>query len=304
MTSGLMVIGGHSGDEAAMAGAIVSRYARKGHQTYLVSMTQGERGHHTLSPAEYLKQKEAEGREAAAVLGAKPVFLPFRGRLGVTDETQNALAAVIEECSPEVIITHWRGSFHADHVATCSNTILALSQVEHKPKSSLFAENWEDLFDYRPEIYLPHDDEDEAIWLKACECFEFFREGFYNFRNTSAEYNATSASPLGFDTSSALRWTTQPALAPRRLSRCEAPYRNPRGPTIPNMAAKPTPDQVAICYARLRCYQLPLPPLLPVPPFRPRGGIRRWFVGYHSDETRDTSRSSRTIHSRLPIVRP
>ena len=47
----------------------------------------------------------------------------------------------------------------------------------------------------------------------------------FNTGDTPVEYNATAASPLGFDTPSAQRWTTQFAygeLAPRRSSSPEA----------------------------------------------------------------------------------
>ena len=59
-------------------------------------------------------------------------------------------------------------------------------------------------------------------------------------RDTSAEWNATGVSPLGFDTPSAVRWTTQPALVPRRSSSLAVrrTYRDPRGLTIPETLAK------------------------------------------------------------------
>ena len=179
-----MVVGAHSGDAEVMAGTIIRQYTRGGHQAYLVAMTHGERGHPTLSRHEYRKQKECEALQAAAILDVKPIFLPFgcgEERLAVSAEIQGALVAVINEHRPDVLITHWKESCHTEHTATHYNALAAIRQTNGIVKSCFFAENWEDAPNYRTEIYLPISEDDEADWLMACDSFQFFRDGFYDF---------------------------------------------------------------------------------------------------------------------------
>lgn len=189
----IMVVGGHSGDEAVMAGAIICKYTSRGHKAHIVSMTHGDGGHPTLSRAEYRPQKEAESKRAAEVLGASTFVCPASadGRLEVSLNMQQVLAGQIREHCPDLIITHWKGSFHRDHVASYYNVQYAMrlaADEEHKSslppfkvKECLYAENWEDLDGYNADIYVEMSQAEQDAWQKACESFEFFRVGFYNF---------------------------------------------------------------------------------------------------------------------------
>ncbi len=101
----MMVVGAHAGDAEIMAGAVVAKYTSQGHQAVLVHLTPGEKGHKTLAPEKYAEQKVEEGHRAAAVLGAKAIFLPYKdAELPVNDEMKYALADLIRAETP-----------HSDH---------------------------------------------------------------------------------------------------------------------------------------------------------------------------------------------
>ena len=196
----LMIIGGHSGDEAVMAGAIAARVVREGGYAVLVALTNGDGGHPTLSRAEYAPQKDREAMAAAAHLGAACELWPVSSRgLEVSDANVRALVTLIRKHKPDTIITHWRDSIHADHVASYHLTVAAIreaagtaiddGQERHAVGTLYFGDNWEDAENYAPDIYYSFTEEDEAAWLRACREFEFFRDGFYSF-NYTAYYEA------------------------------------------------------------------------------------------------------------------
>ena len=178
----LCVIGGHSGDEAVAAGALIHKYTRHGHRAVLLSLTNGDGGHPELSREEYRIQKDREAVEAAAVLGAEAVLFPISsGQLPVSNEVAEKMAAVFEEHKIDCIITHWRDCIHTDHVAAHYNTLKAC-QKWGKSVPVFFAENWEDSQNYCPEYRIALDPDDIDAWAKACNCFEFFRKCFYKFQ--------------------------------------------------------------------------------------------------------------------------
>jgi LmbE family N-acetylglucosaminyl deacetylase len=188
----IMVVGGHSGDEIVMAGGLLCKCASRGDKIHLVSITQGCGGHPTLPRSEYRKQKESEALACAKLLGATTYFFPYPSRESeISLEAQKILANEIRKHRPDVVITHWKGSVHRDHASAYFNTVYALGlaadlnfKTEYEPFAAAnlyFAENWEDPENYSPDIYVSLSQQDVDDWLKCCECFQFFRESFYEF---------------------------------------------------------------------------------------------------------------------------
>jgi LmbE family N-acetylglucosaminyl deacetylase len=180
-----MVVGAHAADAEIMGGATVLKHVNAGWRAVLVHMTPGEKGHRTLSPEEYSKVKRREAEAAARALGAECVMLPFRdGELPVSEEAQWAVADVIRERRPDVLLTHWRGSIHRDHRNTSVNVIESLflarlpafkrAHPSHGPAKVYFAENWEDVDGFRPDAYLDVSDVFDR-YLEAIHSYSLFR---------------------------------------------------------------------------------------------------------------------------------
>ena len=192
----LLIVGGHSGDEAVMAGAIAAKVTRTGGACHFVSLTNGDGGHPTLDRTTYARQKEEEAMRAAATLGATcDLWEVSSGALAFSPETAKRLATAIRRFRPDTVITHWANSIHRDHVAAHHITVAALGFAAQPTygdgldpfggASLFFGDNWEDADGYRPSLYISHTEEDEERWLAACREFEFFREGFYSFDYTA-----------------------------------------------------------------------------------------------------------------------
>ena len=181
----MMVVGAHAADAEIMGGATVLKHVNAGWRAVLVHMTPGEKGHRTLSPDEYANVKAREAEAAARALGAECVMLPFRdGELPVSEEAQWAVADVIRERRPDVLVTHWRGSIHRDHRSTSLNVMESLflarlpafkrRHPSYGPSKVFFAENWEDAEGFRPDLYLDVSDV-FGRYLEAIRSYSLFR---------------------------------------------------------------------------------------------------------------------------------
>jgi len=181
----LMVVGAHAGDAEVTCGGLIAKLTRAGHEVVIVHMTLGERGHPKLSEEEYAVQKRREAEEVARILGAKPVFLPYKdGELPVSSEVKFQLCDLIRDYRPEILVTHWRGSIHRDHGNTYRNVMDALfyaalpaikrEKPAHWVRRVFFTENWEDPRGFRPNVYVDISDVFE-VWREAASAYAFAR---------------------------------------------------------------------------------------------------------------------------------
>ncbi len=181
----ILAIGAHMGDEVAW-GMTLAAHARQGFRIGLLHLTPGEKGHKTLTPEAYAAQKRVEAAACADVLGAKMWALDFRdGELPVSDDVKWGIADVIREAKPRLIITHWRGSMHKDHTAAHENLPDARFYAglpafqrplpHHWVGPIYYGENWEDLREFQPEVYVEVLPEDIDVWERAMRCYALFR---------------------------------------------------------------------------------------------------------------------------------
>ncbi|BBO24724.1 MAG: PIG-L family deacetylase [Fimbriimonadaceae bacterium] len=187
----VLAIGAHMGDEVAW-GMSLAAHVRQGRRVGLLHLTPGEKGHPSKSPSEYADQKRDEAQQCATALGARLWALDFKdGELPVGDDVQLAMARVIREARPQLILTHWRGSMHKDHTAAADNlpnarfyagiATFELGGPAHWVPRAYHGENWEDLRGFEPEVYLEVLREDIERWEEAMRCYELFRGGVSKF---------------------------------------------------------------------------------------------------------------------------
>jgi LmbE family N-acetylglucosaminyl deacetylase len=181
----ILAIGAHMGDEVAW-GMALAAHRRQGMEIGMLHLTPGEKGHKTLSPADYAAQKRVEAQECADVLGARMWALDYGdGELPVSDEVKWQIADVVREAKPKAIVTHWKGSMHKDHTAAHENLADALFYAglpafkrdlpHHWVGKVFYGENWEDLRGYLPEVYVEVQEEDMAVYERAMRCYALFR---------------------------------------------------------------------------------------------------------------------------------
>lgn len=185
MATGIMAIAAHPGDAVFSMGAAVARHIHNGGSGVFLCLSLGEKGHRTIAPAQYGEMQRAATIKAAKILGAQTEFLTYPdAEIPSGDRIALEVCDLIRKHRPQIVVTHWQGSWHKDH----QNTFLVVRDAlfyaglgalkrhlpAHQPARILYAENWEDAANYRPDIYLditPIYD----VWVRACEVFPMWR---------------------------------------------------------------------------------------------------------------------------------
>ncbi len=187
-----MVVGAHISDAENMAGAAMLKHRRAGWEVTIVHLTAGEKGHPTLAPDEYLKWRLADAHASAEFIGANLEILPFKdAETEVSPEAVWSVVHLIRKYRPTVLVTHWRGSMHRDHINTYHIVHDALFKAElpafrtespaHAPGAVWYAENWEDMEGYSADLYLDVTDV-FPDYLHLLKTHALMRENYASFR--------------------------------------------------------------------------------------------------------------------------
>ncbi len=123
-----LFIGAHPDDADLLAGGLMASMAKKGRKVILADATAGEFG--TRGTVE---EREAEGKEAAAILGVHRVCLGLPdGHLSQNlDQATNTVIRAIRKYRPSLVFTHTGDDHHPDHNAihTATRRAFFLSNV-------------------------------------------------------------------------------------------------------------------------------------------------------------------------------
>jgi LmbE family N-acetylglucosaminyl deacetylase len=182
----IVAVAAHAADMEFSAGGALLKHACDAWDAHIVHLTLGEKGNPSLSPDEYGAQKRHEAEEAAQHLRATPHFLPYAdGELTASDGVARELAALLRRLQPQVIVSHWRDSIHADHTAAyhltrralfmAANAHFDLGELPRLRGARLYyADNWEDAESFQPFVYVDIGDVFDD-WERAFKCYAIGR---------------------------------------------------------------------------------------------------------------------------------
>lgn len=185
MPTKILAIAAHPGDALFTMGATVAQHIHNGGSGAFLSLTLGEKGHRTIAPKEYGEMQRIATEKAAKLLGAEAIFLTYPdAELQVNDEASLAVCDLIRRQKPDIVVTHWSGSWHKDH----QNTFLVVRDAifyagldamprklpAHNVSKLFFADNWEDATNYQPDTFLDITPVYEK-WAEACALFPMWR---------------------------------------------------------------------------------------------------------------------------------
>jgi len=188
----VVYFGAHIGDAEITCGHVLAKYTRAGHKATIVHVTPGEKGHPTLSPEVYEKQKREETAASAKLWGCDVRIMPFKdGETYLNEESKLMFADLIRELKPDIVITHWKGSFHKDHINTHYNVVEGIFYAAvpgikralpaHGIKQLYFADNWEDALEFEPNVYMDVTDTYD-VWKEGIAKHALFRGEVSSFR--------------------------------------------------------------------------------------------------------------------------
>ncbi len=114
----ILVFGAHPDDAEYHCGGLIALYREHGHAVKVISVTNGDAGHHRMSGPELATRRKAELTDALATIGATcEVWDNHDGRLQPTLELRWAIIAEIRRTRPDRVLTHRTNDYHPDHRA-------------------------------------------------------------------------------------------------------------------------------------------------------------------------------------------
>ncbi len=112
----ILVFGAHPDDADFSAGGVAALYSRQGHVVKLVSVTNGDAGHHEMGGAPLAWRRRAEAAASGACLGVEYVTLDIHdGSLLPTLENRETVIRVIRSFRPDLVMVHRPNDYHPDH---------------------------------------------------------------------------------------------------------------------------------------------------------------------------------------------
>jgi LmbE family N-acetylglucosaminyl deacetylase len=196
MPKKIMAIAAHPGDGLFTMGAALAQQINRGGKGVLLSLSLGEKGAPKDIPVQhYGEMQRAATEKATHLLGAEAIFLTYPdAEIPFNEEITLAVSDAIREQQPDVIVTHWNGSWHKDHqnchlivrdaVFYAGLETLTRNRPAHAVAKIYYSDNWEDASNFVPDTYL----DIEAVrdkWLEACDLFPMWRgqTGFFRYND-------------------------------------------------------------------------------------------------------------------------
>ena len=180
----VLAVGCHPDDLEIACGGTLRKYVEQGADVYMCHVANGNMGHVKIMPEPLAVMRAGESEKSGGIIGAKKVYNIDVGDLNVThydESVVNALADIIRQTKPDVIITHNDVDYMQDHVETSKLAFNAsfVATIAHRsknfrPLSSLVPIYFMDTLagvDFIPSHYVDISDQIE-IKLQALSCHE------------------------------------------------------------------------------------------------------------------------------------
>jgi LmbE family N-acetylglucosaminyl deacetylase len=186
----------------------LAQQIERGGSGVLLSLSLGEKGAPKDIPIQqYGEMQRAATEKAAHLLGAEAMFLSYPdAEIPFNDESSLRVCDVIRDQKPEIVVTHWSGSWHKDHqnchlivrdgVFYAGLQTLPRSRPAHAVSKLYYADNWEDASNFIADTYLNIDAICEK-WLQACDFYPMWRgqTGFFRYNDYSKRQSRSCPIP-------------------------------------------------------------------------------------------------------------
>ena len=114
----LLIVGAHPDDAEFHAGGLATIYRSLGHSVKIISLTNGDAGHHEIAGPALAARRQDEMRAAAEVIGAEQAMWQHGdGRLEPTLDLRWQLIRELRSFGPDLVLTHRTNDYHPDHRA-------------------------------------------------------------------------------------------------------------------------------------------------------------------------------------------
>jgi len=114
----VLVLGAHPDDAEFFAGGLLHEHRCKGSHVRLISVTNGQSGHHEQSSDSLVARRRLEAQESGRLLGCDYDCWDFPdGSLQPSLQVREAIIREIRRFEPDLVLTHRPWDYHPDHRA-------------------------------------------------------------------------------------------------------------------------------------------------------------------------------------------
>lgn len=166
----ILVIGAHPDDCDITAGGTAALYAQRGHVVKMVSLTNGDAGHHEMGGAPLAWRRRQEARAAGACLGVEYVTLDNHdGELSPSLAIRRRLIGIIRAFAPDLVMSSRPWDYHPDHRAagqlvmdaiylcTVPNIVSDVPHLRRMPVSVYVADGFQKPYPFEPDVAIDID---------------------------------------------------------------------------------------------------------------------------------------------------
>ena len=114
----LLLLVAHPDDAEFRAGGLITKHRAAGHTVKIISLTNGDAGHHELPRPDLAERRKKEAQAAAAILDLEyEIWDHHDGELEPTLELRWQVIRAIREFGPNLVLCHRPDDYHPDHRA-------------------------------------------------------------------------------------------------------------------------------------------------------------------------------------------
>jgi N-acetylglucosamine malate deacetylase 1 len=173
----IVCFGAHPDDGEVFAGGTCVKWARLGHRVVLVSMTNGDVGHHEMAGAALARRRALEARRSAELGGCMDLVLDHHdGELMPSLALRKQVVQIIREFEADLVLTHRPNDYHPDHrytsqlvqdaafMVTVPHFCPDVPALARNPVFAYLMDRFEKPYAFRPDVAVAVDDVMGVKW--------------------------------------------------------------------------------------------------------------------------------------------
>lgn len=167
----VLIFGAHPDDPDSKAGGIAALYSQQGHQVKMVSLTNGDAGHHEMGGAPLAWRRRKEAAASGACLGCEYITLDNHdGALLPTLEVRHQVIEVIRAFEPDMVMTPRPWDYHPDHrytaqvvqdalyMVTVPNVVSRVPHLSRNPVALYLYDHFQKPYPFTPNVVVGIDE--------------------------------------------------------------------------------------------------------------------------------------------------
>lgn len=186
----VLIFGAHPDDPDLGAGGTAALYSRQGHLVKMVSLTNGDAGHHLMGGAPLAWRRRAEAAAAGAVLGCEYITLDNHdGELEASLAVRRQVIEIIRDFDPHLVMSPRPWDYHPDHrytaqavqdalyMVTVPNVVSHVAHLRKNPAALYLWDGFQKPYPFTPNVVVAIDEVIEqkfdAIHCHASQFYEW-----------------------------------------------------------------------------------------------------------------------------------